>query len=108
MGTVTPDPVAWLFDVIWMALLGAVGVVVAMVKAKLNRVEARADAAVTQAELKEATTRRDKETDRLRADIKELFLRDDNIKDYITEQITDLRTDMHEQFNRLSELLRTK
>jgi len=105
---VTPDSGLTLFEIIWTALLGAVGVVIAMVKAKLNRVEARADAAVTWSELKEVIMRRDKEFDRLRSDIKELFGRDDDLKDFFTAQITALRADMHEQFNRLSELLRTK
>ena len=87
------DVVRWL----WAGLTALLAAVWTRLNRRIDRLEERLENTVKKDVFKD-------HADRIRADTKELFTRDDAIKDLIT----DLRKDMHNQFNRLSDQIRNK
>ena len=88
-------------DWIVAALAGLIGLVWTALHVRVSDIKKTADAAVPRQEwlqMREATV---KERDALREDIKQLFNRDDALKDHINNKIDALRNDMHDHFHTL-------
>jgi hypothetical protein len=68
---------------------------------RIGKIEKTADSAVSRTEWDAVRASAQQDSTLLRADIKQLFTRDDDLKDHINDKIDALRTDMHQQFQRI-------
>ena len=78
------------------ALAGLVGLVWTALHIRINDIKKTAEAAVPRHEWNRVRETSSAERDLLREDIKQLFNRDDALKDHINNKIDALRNDMHE------------
>ena len=90
-------------DWVVAALFGVVALLWGALNMRLNEVKKTADAAVPRTELEKMQLSARNDHGILRDDIKELFTRDDRLKDHINSKIDALRDDMHQQFLRLTD-----
>jgi len=111
-GTVSAetDPTFWrqITNWLWALLVPLVGIVLGGVRRELAAVKETADAALPKEDFEKHLERSIDERKTLRADVKELFNRDDKMKDTINERFEALRRDMHSGFDRLSSEIRNR
>ena len=96
----------WLADNVWAGVLALLATIWGFLRADIHRAQKTADAALPRVEFDRIRDTSVAERQTLRSDVKELFSRDDKLKDQINERFNELRTEMHEGFTKLAEELR--
>lgn len=104
------DEAATLKDVIKIAgtvIVVLIGAVWKMLTGKISGLSKKVDEdMVKKDELERRAQARDVQFHGLRSDIKELYNRDDNLKDHFTAKIDDLRQDIKTDINRVLDAVR--
>jgi hypothetical protein len=94
------DPGLWkqVSGWLWLVLAPLLGLVWGQLNKRIDEIKAKADGSVSKSEF-------DKFVEKQREDMKELFKRDDAIKDHVNARVETLRTDMHEAIGRLRDTM---
>lgn len=101
-------------DPLWQQIVaGAVAVITAVfswmfkdVHDRIREARKKADDALSKSDFQQHLQRSLDDRQNLREDVKELFDRDDRMKDLITDRVDTLRRDMHDGIERLSREIR--
>lgn len=83
---------------LWLVLAPVVGVAWGMLNKRIDKAEKKAEDALPRDDF-------ERFLEKHRADIKELFGRNDTLKDHVNARVETLRTDMHEGLGRLRDLM---
>lgn len=75
---------------------------------RIKKAQEMAEDAMSKEEFNEHRERAVQERRDLRDDVKELFSRDEKMKDLFNERFEDLRREMHEGFDKISREIRTR
>ena len=103
-----PGLLKWLADNVWAGILALLAALWGFLRADIHRAQRTADAALPRQEFERIHNDAVQDRLNLRNDVKELFERDDRLKDLINSKIDALRDDMHEQFRLLREELKRR
>ncbi len=105
-GPVEPGFLKDILDYAWILIAALVGALWTKHNAEVREIKDDMDKKATKDELERRSNERDKQFAGFRIDIKELFDRDDELKDHFTSKIDALRKDIHDDLNRVIDEVR--